>query len=507
MDEILSTVFDDAKDFLNRPMLTTPDQIYAAFLRLPNATPEVLADFVNQNFAPPNEDLLDIVPGDWVAEPPFLDKLTDPDLKNFGSSVNKIWLNLTKFFDHSKYCADCYSSIAVPHPFVVAGGIFTEFYYWDSYWIIHGLLVCGMNNSAKHMIQNYLYLVQTIGFIPNGGRVFFLNRSQPPMLTQMMDAYIKHTGDIAFLKDSYPTLVKEYDFWMQYRTIELQASNQTYTVNRYDVNNTLPRPEAYMDDINGSVGMDLAQRQNYYGQVASAAESGMDFSSKWFREKLDFTTISTKDVIPVELNAIMLKNERTLASMASLLNDSESETLFTRRADVRAQAIRDIFWNETAHSWFDFRTFSTDQYYYITNYVPLWTGEFRGEIPQLIEALGPMLYPAGVPTSLINSTQQWDFPNAWSPHMWFLIEGLDSLGDDSAADLGRKIANRWVSTNYCGWKDSGRMYEKFDVRELGKEGQGGQYPPQAGFGWTNGALLYYLNKYPDFVAPECPSLE
>eukprot|EP01119_Soliformovum_irregulare_P012430 TRINITY_DN3230_c0_g1_i2.p2 TRINITY_DN3230_c0_g1~~TRINITY_DN3230_c0_g1_i2.p2 ORF type:complete len:261 (-),score=78.71 TRINITY_DN3230_c0_g1_i2:134-916(-) len=248
------------------------------------------------------------------------------------------------------------------------------------------------------------------------------------------------------------------------------------------------------------------KKKNYYGQVASACESGMDFSSKWFREKLDFTTISTKDVIPVELNAIMLKNERTLASMATILNDTDTVNLFNERADARASAIEAVFWNESAHQWFDYRFFSSEQFYYITNYVPLWTGEFKGEIAQLIDDLGPFVYDAGVPTSLINSTQQWDFPNAWSPHMWFLIEGLDALGDVTASQVAKKIASRWVSTNYCGWKNTGRMYEKFDVRELGKEGQGGQYPPQAGFGWTNGAVLYYLNKYPDLVAPKCPTL-
>lgn len=104
-------------------MLTTPEQIYAAYLRLPNTTTPVLTAFVEEHFAPANEDLLAIVPGDWVADPPFLDKIVDEEFKTFGFAVNRIWLNLTKFFDHSKYCADCYSSIAVPHPFVVAGGM------------------------------------------------------------------------------------------------------------------------------------------------------------------------------------------------------------------------------------------------------------------------------------------------------------------------------------------------------------------------------------------------
>lgn len=63
---------------------------------------------------------------------------------------------------------------------------FIEFYYWDSYWIIEGLLLCDMNVTAKGMIENFLSMVKRYGFVPNGGRVYYLSRSQPPMLISMV---------------------------------------------------------------------------------------------------------------------------------------------------------------------------------------------------------------------------------------------------------------------------------------------------------------------------------
>ena len=35
-----------------------------------------------------------------------------------------------------------------------------------------------MVETAKNMIENFLFMVDTYGFVPNGGRVYYLQRSQ-----------------------------------------------------------------------------------------------------------------------------------------------------------------------------------------------------------------------------------------------------------------------------------------------------------------------------------------
>ena len=44
---------------------------------------------------------------------------------------------------------ELYSMIYVPHPFIIPGGRFREIYYWDSYWIVQGLLISQMNHTVK----------------------------------------------------------------------------------------------------------------------------------------------------------------------------------------------------------------------------------------------------------------------------------------------------------------------------------------------------------------------
>ena len=49
----------------------------------------------------------------------------------------------------------------------------------------------------------------------------------------------------------------------------------------------------------------------------------------------------------------------------------------------------------------------------------------------------------------------------------------------------------------------GFLYEKYLNSKLGERGEGGEYAPQIGFGWTNGLALHYLSLYPDIKKPEC----
>ena len=52
------------------------------------------------------------------------------------------------------------------------GGRFREQYYWDSFWILEGLLESELYGIANDTLQNFMDELDTIGFIPNGGRIY-----------------------------------------------------------------------------------------------------------------------------------------------------------------------------------------------------------------------------------------------------------------------------------------------------------------------------------------------
>ena len=65
------------------------------------------------------------------------------------------------------------------------GGRFREQYYWDSFWIVEGLLESELYDIVNATLHNFMDELELIGFIPNGGRIYYLNRSQPPLFVQV----------------------------------------------------------------------------------------------------------------------------------------------------------------------------------------------------------------------------------------------------------------------------------------------------------------------------------
>ena len=106
------------------------------------------------------------------------------------------------------------SLIPLPHPYIVPGGRFNEIYYWDSYFTQLGLQESKQVELIQHMVDNFTHLINTLGFIPNGNRSYFISRSQPPFYALMLDILAEEKGEEIYTQ--YLTaLEKEYRFWME----------------------------------------------------------------------------------------------------------------------------------------------------------------------------------------------------------------------------------------------------------------------------------------------------
>jgi len=140
-------------------------------------------------------------PPDFTNNPSIANRIRDPNYKQWALGLNHVWKTLArKVKDEVKTHPDKYSLIWVPNGFVIPGGRFRELYYWDTYWIVNGLLLCDMKDTARGVIDNIIELLIRFGFIPNGARVYYLNRSQPPMVTLMVSSYYDATNDFDYVK-------------------------------------------------------------------------------------------------------------------------------------------------------------------------------------------------------------------------------------------------------------------------------------------------------------------
>lgn len=73
-----------------------------------------------------------------------------------------------------------------------------------------------------------------------------------------------------------------------------------------------------------------------------------------------------------------------------------------------------------------------------------------------------MAFPStgGTPTSLNQTGEQWDFPNAWPPLQSLVVLGLWKTGVPETMEFGKQLADRWLAANYDGYEQTGNMYEK-----------------------------------------------
>jgi len=492
-----SGIYADSKTFVDMPMKYDPDVIIENFKKIESHTIPNLSKFLRENFLTAGSEIMSWTPSDWVQNPSFIQNMKTEDYKEFASQVHEMWKSLGKqLIPDVVSNPQRYSIIPQKNPFIVPGERFHEFYYWDSYWIIRGLLTSGMHDTAKGILMNAFDLIKEYGFIPNGARVYYLTRSQPPFLSEMVRYYYEQTHDVELLKYALPFLEIEYKYWMDTHAVELPGG---HVLNRFYTDANRPRPESYREDMHAVKEMTEDQSQSFFSDVIAGAESGEDFTSRWFTVGTDLRSIATRSFIPVGLNAVLYKFESNMIFFYNVLQLNPTID-FAQAVIKRKSAIDTYLWNPNTFQWYDYSLTNNSQIMrsYPSNWFPVWAGAYDSAYTsQIFESLenSGLLQIGGVLSTDLASGQQWDSPNTWAPHQSLIAEVLLQLNTPESIQLAETVALRWINTTYLGFKSTRMMHEKYNALIPGAAGSGGEYPPQIGFGWTNGVTLEFLSKY------------
>jgi alpha,alpha-trehalase len=260
-------------------------------------------------------------------------------------------------------------------------------------------------------------------------------------------------------------------------------------LNRYWDESATPRPESYKEDIE-LAHQSKQDAEELYRHLRAAAESGWDFSSRWFKDEKSFGTIHTTEVLPVDLNCLLYYLEKTMGQVLLQSGGREGGNHFAGLAEKRKQAIQTLFWNDAKGFFFDYDFVSQElkQTFTLAAAFPLF---FEVATPEQAKSVADVLQqkflkPGGMTTTLVNSGQQWDAPNGWAPLQWIVYRGLLNYGH---AELAKTLRRNWMNANEMVYQKTGKMTEKYDVWNDHAEASGGEYPNQDGFGWTNGVYL------------------
>lgn len=481
-DVQLQAVFPDSKTFVDCTPKRAVSEILSAYERQKKGPGFDLKQFVYQNFDLP--------------ERPQSTFKTDGQL-SMREHITRLWPVLTRKAD--AYDANA-SLIPLPDQYIVPGGRFSEIYYWDSYFTMLGLRVQGRYDLIEDMVGNFAFLIDSIGFIPNGNRNYYLSRSQPPFFSLMVK--LLSEKDSSAVVRYLPMLRKEYDFWM-HGAGQLEKPGDTFehvvsmpdgtVLNRYYDRKGQPRPEAYKEDVH------LAKRSGrdpdvVYRHLRAAAESGWDFSSRWFADGKNLTTIQTTDLVPVDLNCLLFHLEQMIAQALHQSGQASDAAHMRKKADARRRAILTFCWDADQRFFFDYN-FKTNARTGIKSLAGTFPLFFKIVSSDMAEGVGHILKSeflkhGGLTTTLQDTGQQWDAPNGWAPLQWMAYQGLKNYDQYT---LAGEIRKRWIQQNRRVYKSTGKMMEKYNVMDTTLVAGGGEYPNQDGFGWTNGVALAMLH--------------
>ncbi|WP_053213849.1 alpha,alpha-trehalase TreA [Pseudomonas sp. Q12-87] len=477
-------IFSDQKHFVDALPNRDPSNIRADYLARRDSDGFDIKAFVKDNFIESGQ-----------AESPAPKPGAPID-----EHIDKLWPVLSRTYTQ----VPPYSSLLpLPQPYVVPGGRFREMYYWDSYFTMLGLEQSGDKAQVRQMTDNFAYMIDTYGHIPNGNRTYYLSRSQPPFFAYMVELQARIEGDQAYGR-YLPQLQKEYAYWMAGTQALKPGEAGQHVVkladgsvlNRYWDASPTPRQESWLQDVKTAEQASDRPKQEIWRDLRAGAESGWDFSSRWLGDGQNLATIRTTSIVPIDLNSLMFHLERTIAKACATVQNGPCVQAYGQRADLRQHAIDKHLWNADKGYYvdYDWRQNQPRQGLTAAALFPLYTGLASAEHAQrTADAVREgLLRPGGIATTQVNNGQQWDEPNGWAPLQWVAVEGLDRYGQTA---LAQEIGSRFLRQVQDLYRKENKLVEKYDLSGQGNGGGGGEYELQDGFGWTNGVTLKLLGKY------------
>lgn len=400
-------------------------------------------------------------------------QLAPEDVRIARDYIREFWTHLERF--HPK---DDESLLGLPKPYLIpsydanASFDYDELYYWDSYFMVQGMLDEHHKELVIGILEDLLSLFRRFKIIPNGSRTFLMGRSQPPFLTTFIyDVYNTYGMDKKWLKEAMETAKQEYELvWQGTKKPNERLVYQGLS-RYYDIN--------YLHDL-------------------AEAESGWDMTPRFNRRALNY--------LPVDLNALLYKYEMDFARTARLFEDRREAAKWEQAAAKRKATMDELMWDRLRGLYYDYNYVKEKRsgVSSLAAFFPMWAGMVtEKQAESLVKALRRFENKGGLSTTDAlplgqyvpgSMPVQWAYPNGWAPLHFVVVEGLLRYGYHEDA---KRIAHKWIKNNLDWFNEHNVFLEKYNVVNPEKPPQKGVYPSQTGFGWTNAVFERFCQQFID----------
>ncbi|KAI5159199.1 alpha,alpha-trehalase [Nematocida ausubeli] len=372
------------------------------------------------------------------------------------------------------------------------------------------------------------------------------NTSQKPVIIQqpLIRTYYSESLNninVNISKYNLNAADKEFIFWIKNRTVKVKDnSGKSHTLFRYSPDTDSPRPEMFISDLISNENYKLMGNGTYYKHITAATESGWDFSKRWrlFDEKSKiYGFLNTKNIIPVDLNSIFVKNARLLHlayKRKGTYNKRKAE-FYQAQANQLANSIDTLMWDKNSSRWRDiilvkkkdgyFLEKKKDKAFYHSDLHPLYMDIVNDPHNNILNANKKYIWTQNnrLPCTSTNKSEitrnnpikpvitrnnpikpdqnlsikctledavynehikndQWDGDNVWPPLVQLTVEYLIRSGNIS---LAKEISVSYALEMHKYYSVHNSLPEKIEYVK-----NSGEYSVQDGFGWSIGVLQW-----------------
>jgi len=401
-------------------------------------------------------------------------------------------------------------SVKLPKPYLSIAVNHHLLFYWDNYFINAGLLLVNeLRHYALNVTENLLFLVEQMGYVPNATEPWGLNRSQIPFLSLIVREVYEtlKTGDREWLRRAYATLKKDYQFWTNTNSNQIEDHQTSIAgLQRYSHHATPAEMLTFFDEIAPRFEFgDLTEAEKL--QLAenwlAEAEAGVDFTPRFENRCTHFVPIClNSNLFTYEMNFHWMVNELKLTG----------EPDWEQLAEQRAKLINAYLWNEQRGLYldYDFKNKRHSKVASIITFFPMLAGiASPAQAKRIVDNLPLFEYEYGVTVCEQTNPKrqyQWDYPAGWPPTYCYVVMALDKYGfKKEAARIAEKYLNI-VTRNFNApqpvrafdpeskriiSRTKGKIYEKYNV--VTGEIYDAEYPANEFFGWSAGVFIYLKN--------------
>ncbi len=372
--------------------------------------------------------------------------------------------------------------IPLPYAFTTpcAEGMFQEMYYWDTYFTHKCLLLTDREEQVLNNIKNFVYLLETYGKIPNGNRMHYLNRSQPPFFGMMLADLLERRPDMMSKRQAYEWLLKEYEFWQTQRICE-------NGLNRYSCEMTdeealgLPgySHEVHTERYEERTGIHLENTVENGKCVIAECESGWDFSPRFDSQCRNYN--------PVDLNSLLYADEMLLALWAKELGRQEENEYYIKCARERRDKVLAFMKKDGIYYDYDFVSDCKSGVVSCAAFFPYFVG-IDEDREGFLKTLAILEDAYGVIACTSEENRyQWAEPNSWAPLNYIAVAAAHRLG---LQDDARRLVDKYLLVTEKIFDKTERLWEKFNAK-TGDLEVASEYGTPEMLGWSAGTYIAF----------------